>query len=769
MGDGVLLLGAELGEGLFLLRHEEDGVVAEAVLPLGGVGQGAGALPPGGDNIPIGHAQGDDRDEFALPVQLPLHVLQQQAVPAHVVQALPAVPGGVDSGGTVQSVHGQAGVVGDGGEAAGLHDGLGLQEGVLLEGGPRLLHVHVHAHVGLQDHLHPLGGEDVPHLHQLVLVLAGKHYFHGSALQRLGLEGHDLPDALGAQVHQVPLLLDGEGPALAGALELHDAALAGHDTVEVHLGGGVLLIAQVQQELVVDDAGGDGGHRGDDRVLGQDALGHQLLHRQSQGHIAAGDAGGAGAAVPLEHVAVDVDGTLPQLLHVHRSPEGTAHQALDLRRPGGELQLGDVPLGPLPVGPGQHGVLRSDPALSLRDVGGRLFLHRGGAQHHGVAAADKAGALREFVEPGGDLNGPELIPGPSVDSRHIFDSSKIKAVWPILCDGLHQRLGEALGVEGPQVLDALTQTHILHGDLEGVGDGHGDAALGTAVQLGEDDARDAGGLPELLGLDEAVLSGGGVQHQQSLLGAAGELPVDDAGDLVELVHQVLLVVEPSGGVHQDDVAVPGLGGAHRVKDHRGGVGTFVLLDDLHPRPLGPDGELVGGGGPEGVAGAEEDLLPLSLQGGGQFADGGGLAHAVDPDEEDHRGAGGEVQALVSHCQHVLEHPAQTVPHLLLVLELLALHPALELLHRLEGGVHTHVGQDEGLLQLIVKVVVDGGEARKDVQLFDFVKKSHNFLPLISNFYHSKDSIPFLRPRSFSCRAVAAHSRGSARTARTGSQ
>ena len=49
---------------------------------------------------------------------------------------------------------------------------------------------------------------------------------------------------------------------------------------------------------------------------------------------------------------------------------------------------------------------------------------------------------------------------------------------------------------------------------------------------------------ELLGLDQAVLSGGGVQHQQGLPVAAGQLPVHDAADLVQLVHQVLLVVQP---------------------------------------------------------------------------------------------------------------------------------------------------------------------------------------------------------------------------------
>ena len=36
------------------------------------------------------------------------------------------------------------------------------------------------------------------------------------------LDGHDVPDALGAQVHQPPLLLNGKGAALAGKIVGHN-------------------------------------------------------------------------------------------------------------------------------------------------------------------------------------------------------------------------------------------------------------------------------------------------------------------------------------------------------------------------------------------------------------------------------------------------------------------------------------------------------------------------------------------------------------------
>ena len=155
-----------------------------------------------------------------------------------------------------------------------------------------------------------------------------------------------------------------------------------------------------------------------DGIGGQHALLHQLPAGQSQRHKAAGDGGGAGSAVALEHVAVDGDGMLPQLRQVHGGPEGTAHQPLDLCAAGRELQLGDVPLAALPVGPGQHGVLRRHPAGALRHMGRHPVLHAGAAENHGVAALDETAALREFYEIRGDFDRAQLVKCPSVLSGH---------------------------------------------------------------------------------------------------------------------------------------------------------------------------------------------------------------------------------------------------------------------------------------------------------------------------------------------------------------
>jgi hypothetical protein len=75
-----------------------------------------------------------------------------------------------------------------------------------------------------------------------------------------------------------------------------------------------------------------------------------------------------------------------------------------------------------------------------------------------------------------------------------------------------ERVHEGVGVEGGQVAHPLASANVLDGQTQLRGDGERDAAARRAVELGEDDATDPGILNELLGLQEAVLTGGRVDH-----------------------------------------------------------------------------------------------------------------------------------------------------------------------------------------------------------------------------------------------------------------
>ena len=86
-----------------------------------------------------------------------------------------------------------------------------------------------------------------------------------------------------------------------------------------------------------------------------------------------------------------------------------------------------------------------------------------------------------------------------------------------------------------------------------------------------------------------------------------------------------------------------LAAADGVVDDGSWVRPLALADQLDLGALGPDLQLLGGGGAEGIGGAEEDLLPLLLQLVGQLADRRRLADAVDADHQNDRRLGLEVQ------------------------------------------------------------------------------------------------------------------------------
>ena len=108
---------------------------------------------------------------------------------------------------------------------------------------------------------------------------------------------------------------------------------------------------------------------------------------------------------------------------------------------------------------------------------------------------------------------------------------------------------------------------------------------------------------------------------------------DDFPDLVELIHQVALGVQTSGGIDKQNIVLIPDGDIHRLPRHGGGIGVLPLGVETGTRAFRPNAELFHGGSPEGVGGGKEDFFALHTGAVGQFGDGRGLAYAVDADDQ----------------------------------------------------------------------------------------------------------------------------------------
>ncbi len=118
-----------------------------------------------------------------------------------------------------------------------------------------------------------------------------------------------------------------------------------------------------------------------------------------QRHVAAADRRRAGAAVGLQHVAVDGDLHLAQHRQVGDRAQRAADQALDLLGAARLLALGRLAVVALRRGAREHRVLGGDPAAALAPQPRRhALLDRRGAQHPRLAELDQHRAGRELRE-----------------------------------------------------------------------------------------------------------------------------------------------------------------------------------------------------------------------------------------------------------------------------------------------------------------------------------------------------------------------------------
>lgn len=137
------------------------------------------------------------------------------------------------------------------------------------------------------------------------------------------------------------------------------------------------------------------------------------------------------------------------------------------------------------------------------------------------------------------------------------------------------------------------------------------------------------------------------------------------------------------------------------------------FDERYIGAFGPDFELLDGGGAEGVGCAEKDGFARRIFGcraaehGGELAAGGGLAGAVDSDEEDDFGrSGGMSDRLVDGRENVEELGLEEMLEFVAGRDAFAEGAFAKRCHDGGSGVGSDVGSEERELKVVEGRVVD---------------------------------------------------------------
>ena len=189
---------------------------------------------------------------------------------------------------------------------------------------------------------------------------------------------------------------------------------------------------------------------------------------------------------------------------------------------------------------------------------------------------------------------------------------------------------------------------------------------------------------------------------------ARHLLVDHAAYLAQLLHQGSGGLEPAGGVDDHQVAPARLGGVQGIEHHGTRIGALVVADDLAPGALSPHLELLGGGGPVGVARGQHHRPALRGELRGELADRRRLPAPVHPHDQEHAGAlvgRREVEGAVGLTQESPHRVVEQGPEDGRVALAGAERPT-EGVEEALGGRHADVGREEHVLQVFEEVFVD---------------------------------------------------------------
>ena len=114
------------------------------------------------------------------------------------------------------------------------------------------------------------------------------------------------------------------------------------------------------------------------------------------------------------------------------------------------------------------------------------------------------------------------------------------------------------------------------------------------------------------------------------------LTLNNAVDLLQLVHQVGLIMQAACSINEQNISLTRNSSLHGIKDNCCRVCTLSMTDNVTVSAFAPNLQLLAGCGAEGVACCQNNLILEQCKVVCQLADGRSFAYAVNADNEDNR-------------------------------------------------------------------------------------------------------------------------------------
>ena len=237
------------------------------------------------------------------------------------------------------------------------------------------------------------------------------------------------------------------------------------------------------------------------------------------------------------------------------------------------------------------------------------------------------------------------------------------------------------------------------------------AAARGAVELGHHQPGNTRHFLEYVDLAERVLAIGGVEHQHHVVGRFRVQAPEDFADLCQFVHQFALVLQPAGRVDDQRIGTDIGRLLDRVEHDARRIAAFGTAHDRHTDAIRPGRQLADRGGTERITRGQHHGVIVFLEQVGELGDSGGLAAAIDPDDQQHLRPRecGDLERL----RHGPQDRGDLFRDRFLQLALGDLETET-LLRQLRadprGGRRAEIGQDQRILDIVERGIVELGGA-----------------------------------------------------------